>query len=49
MIPFLAGVELAEGIPGAAFVPIDSANHILLAGERGWTQFIEAMRDFLRG
>lgn len=48
VIPFQNGEYIAAKIPGARFVPLDSANHILLEGEPGWKQFVTAMRDFLR-
>ena len=33
------GEELAAGIPGAAFVPLESKNHILLETEPAWAMF----------
>lgn len=45
--PFEQGRLLATGIPGAQFVPIDSGNHLLLADEPGWQQWIDAVRGFL--
>lgn len=48
VIPFANGEDLASKIEGARFVPLDSANHILLEGERGWGQFLSATRAFLR-
>jgi pimeloyl-ACP methyl ester carboxylesterase/DNA-binding CsgD family transcriptional regulator len=45
--PFEQGRLLATAIPGAQFVPIDSGNHLLLADEPGWQQWIAAVRDFL--
>ena len=35
-VPFAQGEELAAGIPGAAFVPLESKNHILLETEPAW-------------
>ena len=49
VIPFANGEYIAGKIPGARFVPLDSGNHILLAGEPAWFHFFDAMRDFLRG
>lgn len=49
VIPFQNGEYIASRIPGARFVPLDSANHILLEDEPAWPQFLGAMRDFLRG
>jgi pimeloyl-ACP methyl ester carboxylesterase len=46
-IPFAAGETLANGIPGARFVPLESYNHILLEDEPAFRTFIEATRAFL--
>ena len=46
-VPFSQGEELAAGIPGAAFVPLESRDHILLEGEPAWTMFAEMTREFL--
>jgi pimeloyl-ACP methyl ester carboxylesterase len=46
-VPFAQGEELAAGIPGATFIPLDSQNHILLANEPAWPVFVEEMRGFL--
>ncbi|HUP67715.1 MAG TPA: alpha/beta fold hydrolase, partial [Sphingomicrobium sp.] len=46
-VPFSQGEELAAGIPNAAFVPLDSQNHILLEGEPAWGIFSSAAREFL--
>ena len=48
-VPFAEGRLIAGAIPGAAFVPIESRNHLLLADEPGWTQWITAVRAFLPG
>ncbi|AGZ53986.1 response regulator transcription factor [Mycobacterium kansasii] len=34
-------------IPGATFVPLDSANHILLEDEPAWNEFRAQLRGFL--
>ena len=47
VIPFEVGEHLAANIPGAGFVELDSANHVLLADEPAWPVFVAAMRDFL--
>jgi pimeloyl-ACP methyl ester carboxylesterase/DNA-binding SARP family transcriptional activator len=47
LVPFELGRELAIGIPGARFVALDSRNHILLAGEPAFGQFIEELRRFI--
>jgi DNA-binding winged helix-turn-helix (wHTH) protein/pimeloyl-ACP methyl ester carboxylesterase len=39
-VPFSEGRLLASLIPGARFVPLDSANHILLEGEPAWAEFL---------
>jgi DNA-binding NarL/FixJ family response regulator len=46
-IPFEWGRELASGIRGARFVPLDSANHILLADEPAWREVVLEIREFL--
>ncbi|MGB3247039.1 MAG: alpha/beta hydrolase, partial [Sulfitobacter sp.] len=42
------GRELAIGIPGAEFVPLDSQNHILLGHEPAWLECVKKASDFLR-
>jgi pimeloyl-ACP methyl ester carboxylesterase/DNA-binding CsgD family transcriptional regulator len=44
--PFSQGQRLAEGIPGAQFVMLDSPNHIMLEHEPAWQRFCEAVLDF---
>src|SRR5439155_24081594 len=46
-IGFGAGRRVARGIPGARFVPLDSANHILRRDEPAWRRFVDEVRDFL--
>jgi pimeloyl-ACP methyl ester carboxylesterase/DNA-binding CsgD family transcriptional regulator len=48
-VPFAEGRLIAGAIPGASFVPIDSRNHLLLADEPGWAQWLAAVRAFLPG
>lgn len=48
VIPFASGEYLASKISSAQFLPLESANHILLADEPAWPKFVGAMRDFLR-
>jgi pimeloyl-ACP methyl ester carboxylesterase len=48
-IPFDSGRQLAGLIPGARFVTLDTANHILLAGEPAWQRFFEELGAFLPG
>lgn len=42
------GRELAIGIPGAIFVPLESKNHILLGHEAAWTECVHRTAEFLR-
>jgi pimeloyl-ACP methyl ester carboxylesterase len=49
VIPIEAGRELAEGIPGARFVELDSENHVLLEHEPAWPRFLSLVRGFLGG
>ena len=49
VIAVTAGRELAEGIPGAQYLELDSENHVLLEHEPAWPTFVAAARDFLRG
>jgi pimeloyl-ACP methyl ester carboxylesterase/DNA-binding CsgD family transcriptional regulator len=46
VVPHTAGRILASEIPGAEFVELDSANHILLRDEPAWQRFCEAVLDF---
>ena len=46
-VPFSQGEEIAAGIPAAAFIPLDSENHILLATEPAWEQFATEAGRFL--
>ncbi|WP_051531759.1 alpha/beta fold hydrolase [Sphingomonas sp. URHD0057] len=48
-VPFGQGEVLAGGIPGAAFVPLESRNHILLESEPAWRMFSDVTREFLKG
>jgi pimeloyl-ACP methyl ester carboxylesterase/DNA-binding CsgD family transcriptional regulator len=45
--PIAEGRVLASGIPGAQFVELDSANHILLGHEAAWTRFCQAVLEFM--
>jgi len=47
MVPFDQGRRLAAGIPGARFVELDSANHVLVAGEPAWERFQTVVGEFL--
>ena len=44
--PYSEGRLLASLIPGAEFVPLDSANHILLEHEPAWTAFLQHLDQF---
>lgn len=47
IVPFAAGKALAAAIPRARFLPLESANHVLLEGDPGWPRCVEAMERFL--
>lgn len=47
--PLEEGLALAEGIPGAEFVMLESANHVLVENEPAWSVCFEAMRRFVAG
>ena len=47
VIPFASGEYLAERISGARFVPLESANHLVLGHEPAWPVMLSAMRGFL--
>lgn len=42
------GRELAAAIPGARFVELESANHLILEHESAFEPWIEEVQDFLR-
>jgi len=46
-VPFDEGRLLANLIPDARFVPLESRNHILLEHEPAWRRWIEEVRAFL--
>ncbi len=47
VVPFKDGIELAAGIPGARFVALDDANHLLMDGEPAWLRFCAELEAFL--
>jgi DNA-binding NarL/FixJ family response regulator len=47
MKTFDNATEVAALIRGSRLVPLDSRNHILLASEPAWRQFVAEVRDFL--
>jgi hypothetical protein len=46
-VPMKDGVELASGIVGARFVPLDSGNHVVLPGEPAWHRLVAEFEGFL--
>ncbi len=48
-VPFEQGKALAAGIPGARFVDLNSANHILLDNEPAFADFLTEVRAFISG
>jgi pimeloyl-ACP methyl ester carboxylesterase/DNA-binding CsgD family transcriptional regulator len=46
-VPVEEGRLLAALIPGARFVSLDSVNHILLADEPAWEDFVTALHEFV--
>jgi len=46
-VPFDEGRRLAALIPGAQFVPLESANHILVEGEPAWAGFLDVVNGAL--
>jgi DNA-binding SARP family transcriptional activator/pimeloyl-ACP methyl ester carboxylesterase len=47
MVPFAEGRLLADLIPQARFVPLESNNHVLLAHEPAWPHFLHEVYQFL--
>lgn len=46
-VPFEEGCRLAQRIPGARFVALDSRNHVLLGDEPAWQVFQDELARFL--
>jgi DNA-binding winged helix-turn-helix (wHTH) protein/pimeloyl-ACP methyl ester carboxylesterase len=46
-VPAEAGRQLAAGIPGARYVSLPSANHLMLEEEPAWSMFLEELGLFL--
>lgn len=46
-VPFEEGKALAAGIPGARFVDLNSANHLLLSDEPAFAQFLREVKSFI--
>jgi pimeloyl-ACP methyl ester carboxylesterase/DNA-binding winged helix-turn-helix (wHTH) protein len=47
--PFEEGRLIAASIPGAHFVGIDGANHLVLETDPGWPRFREEVKAFING
>lgn len=47
IVPMKDGIELAAGIDGARFVPLESDNHLLLEYEPAWARFVHELDVFL--
>jgi len=47
VVPFAEGKELAQGLPDAQFVTLESRNHIVLKHEPAWRRVKEAVLDFM--
>lgn len=45
--PIAVGRQVADGIKGAQFVELESANHVILGDEPAWPVFVREMRAFL--
>lgn len=46
-VPFEEGRLIAGAIPGAEFMPVDSANHLLLEAEPAWAAWLARVQQFL--
>ena len=47
LAPFEGGRKMAAMIPNARFVPLESANHLLIESEPAWPRFLAEVRSFL--
>jgi pimeloyl-ACP methyl ester carboxylesterase len=47
VVPMKDGLELASGIAGARFVPLESRNHVVLPTEPAWARFSTEIEGFL--
>ncbi|HZJ54582.1 MAG TPA: alpha/beta fold hydrolase [Myxococcaceae bacterium] len=47
VVPMKDGLELASGITGARFVPLESRNHVVLPTEPAWARFSSEIEAFL--
>ncbi len=48
-VPYQGGLELAQGIPNARFITLESNNHLILEHEPEFPRFMTAIRAFLSG
>lgn len=46
--PLEVGRQVANGITGARFIELDSANHMFLGDEPAWPVLVKELRAFLR-
>jgi pimeloyl-ACP methyl ester carboxylesterase/DNA-binding CsgD family transcriptional regulator len=47
-IPFAEGHLIANSIPNAEFVPLESKNHVLIEHQPAWRQFLDETARFVR-
>lgn len=47
-VPFEEGQRLAESIPGARFIALESENHVPTPQEPAWPRFVAEIESFLR-
>lgn len=47
VVPFEVGRALAARIPGARFLPLKGANHVVQPGDPSWRDFVAELRAFL--
>jgi pimeloyl-ACP methyl ester carboxylesterase len=48
VVPFESSRRLAAQVPGSRFVPLESANHVLLEFEPAWQRFVEEFERFVQ-
>jgi pimeloyl-ACP methyl ester carboxylesterase len=46
-VPFEQGRQLAQAIPNARLVPLESKNHLILSHEPAFARFLDEMLSFL--
>jgi pimeloyl-ACP methyl ester carboxylesterase len=47
VVPFEQGRLVAASIPNSKFVPLESANHVLLSDEPAFMEFMDGVKEFL--